>query len=140
MARGKPLPVVTCEDSLSLARRRAVGIVRVSTVKQGDGMSPDVQQDGILAYGRRLGLDVEIRTRKESGKDASARPYFKLAMAAALGKGNEIFWVWDRIGRKLTDHEQLEKDVRAGRLRLHIAMEGRVLTAPRPTQTGWRRT
>ncbi|HEX3854653.1 MAG TPA: recombinase family protein, partial [Polyangiaceae bacterium] len=105
----------------------AIGIVRVSTIKQSDGNSPDVQQAGIEAYARRTGLRLlEVRSVYQSGKDSEARPLYRSAMDEALRHGNVIFWVWDRTGRNLTDHEQLEKHAKAGRLTVHIAHEGRV--------------
>ena len=113
--------------------KNAIGIVRVSTVKQSDGNSPDVQQAGIEAYARRNGLKLlEVRRVYESGKDSEARPLYRSAMDEALRCGNVIFWVWDRTGRNLTDHEQLEKDVKAGRLTVHIAHEGRAFDRRTP--------
>lgn len=120
-----------------VASRDAVGIVRVSTTKQSDGMSPEVQKNGIEEYARSVGLKVEIRKVFESGKESGdARPQFQAALAEARARGNVIFWVWDRSGRNLTDHEQLEKEVRAGKLQVHIALDRRVYNHKTP-ETDW---
>lgn len=136
MARRKPRPSGTKMAGAAEASREAIGIVRCSTQKQGDGMSPDVQENGIAEYARRKGLNVAVRRVFESGKDSAARPQYQEALVEARLKGNIIFWVWDRTGRNLTDHEQLEREVRAGRFRVHIASENRIYDHNTP-DTDW---
>lgn len=126
MSRKKVKPASTRAAGPRSESRDAIGIVRVSTTKQGDGMSPSVQEAGIKDYARREGLNVTIRKVFESGKESGARPKFQAALAEARAAGHVIFWVGDRTGRNLTDHEQLETEVRGGKLKLHIALEGRV--------------
>jgi len=112
------------------ADRRAIGIVRVSTSKQGDGNSPGIQRDGIGRYAREHGLSlVAVEEIHESGKDADDRPEFNRALERVRTEKvrHIIFWVTDRIGRNMTDYERLEKAVRSGLVVLHIAADGRVL-------------
>lgn len=112
------------------ASRRAVGIVRVSSHKQGDGNSPDVQRAGIEAYAASLGLDLTgIEIIEESAKSSSSRKKFHEAMARAKRKRvrHLVFWVWDRIARNYTDVEKLEEQVRDDLFVLHVANERRVL-------------
>ena len=56
------------------AARRALGIVRVSSRKQLDNNSPNVQRDGIVAYAcRDLELDlVRVEELHESAKRSDA--------------------------------------------------------------------
>jgi site-specific DNA recombinase len=136
MARRKPRPPGTKAPGPAESSREAIGIVRCSTQKQGDGMSPDVQENGIAEYARRKSLNVATRRVFESGKDSAARPQYQDALVEARLKGNIIFWVWDRTGRNLTDHEQLEREVRAGKFRVHIASENRIYDHNTP-DTDW---
>lgn len=127
MSRKKVRHAIVREVGARADSREAIGIVRVSTTKQGDGMSPAVQEAGIKAYARSLGLGVTIRRVFESAKESgAARPKFQAALAEARAVGHVIFWAADRASRNLTDHEQLETEVRAGNLKVHIALEGRV--------------
>jgi hypothetical protein len=128
-------PTVVCAaDSIN-----AIGIVRVSTAKQSDGMSPDVQQRGIEDYARRRGLHlVEVHHVHESGKDSGARPLFRSALDEAIKFGNVIFWVWDRSGRNLAD-QRFSMYEKFRDLRTHPRFEAylhakaaELLAAPKP--------
>jgi site-specific DNA recombinase len=132
MARRKPKPPAKARATLAETSREAVCIVRCSTRKQGDGTSPEVQENGSVAYSLRNGMKPTVVRVFESGKDSAARPQYQAALVEARRKGNLIFWVWDRSGRNLTDHEELEREVRAGKFRVHIASENRVFTDTTP--------
>ncbi len=110
--------------------RRAMGIVRVSSHKQGDGNSPDVQRNGIIAYSESLGMDLlDVAIIEESAKTSATRQKFHEALAKARKQKirHLVFWVWDRIARNYTDVEQLEMDVRRDEFVLHLANERKVL-------------
>ncbi len=109
--------------------RTMLGIVRVSTRKQGDGISPDVQEAGIREYARDNGYELVAVIRvHESGKDSEKRPQFQKAFARVLAEniGHVVFWVSDRLGRNLTDFERFEREVRAGTFVLHFARDRRI--------------
>jgi site-specific DNA recombinase len=113
----------------------ALGIVRVSSTKQADGNSPDVQRSGIVGYAlaKKFTLvdTVEIH---ESGKDSSARPQFRRALARLHSEGirHVVFWVFDRVGRNFTDYELIETCVKRGDFELHLASEGRSFSKTTP--------
>ena len=105
---------------------RALGIVRVSSKKQGDNNSPGVQRDGIRAYAVANDLDlVEVVQIEESAKSSEARVKFHAALEKA--KRNKarhlVFWVWDRSTRNFTDYELLEDLIRRDEMVLHVAHE-----------------
>ena len=106
--------------------QRALGIVRVSSKKQGDNNSPGVQREGITAHARALGLHVvDIVMLEESAKSSDARVKFHAALARAKKEKvrHLVFWVWDRTTRNFTDYELLEDLIRRDEVVLHVAHE-----------------
>jgi len=104
-------------------------------------MSPEVQEKLIRACAATLKLNVEICVIYESGKDFDARPQFQAALAKARAKGNVIFSVWDRTGRNLTDHEQLERSTCAPANSEYTSLRKAAHTTSRPAvPTGSRPT
>lgn len=105
---------------------KAIGIVRVSSKKQGDNNSPGVQREGITAHAKTLGLHlVDVVQIEESAKSSEARVKFHAALARAKKEKvrHLIFWVWDRTTRNFTDYELLEDLIRKDALVLHVAHE-----------------
>ncbi|MBI1948626.1 MAG: recombinase family protein [Deltaproteobacteria bacterium] len=105
---------------------RALGIVRVSSKKQGDNNSPGVQREGITAHAQALGLHVvDIVMLEESAKSSDARVKFHAALARAKKEKvrHLVFWVWDRTTRNFTDYELLEDLIRRDEMVLHVAHE-----------------
>lgn len=105
---------------------RAIGIVRVSSKKQGDNNSPGVQREGITAHAKAHGLHlVDVITLEESAKSSEARVKFHAALARAKKDKTRhlIFWVWDRTTRNFTDYELLEDLIRRDEVVLHVAAE-----------------
>jgi site-specific DNA recombinase len=113
----------------------ALGIVRVSSTKQADGSSPDVQRSGIVGFTAAKGFKlVDVVEIHESGKDSSARPQFRRALARVQSEGirHVVFWVFDRVGRNFTDYEFIETSVKRGDFELHLASEGRSFSKTTP--------
>jgi site-specific DNA recombinase len=105
---------------------RAIGIVRVSSKKQGDNNSPGVQREGITAHAKAHGLQlVDVVMLEESAKSSEARVKFHAALARAKKEKvrHLVFWVWDRTTRNFTDYETLEDLIRRDDLVLHVAHE-----------------
>ncbi|WP_108811911.1 recombinase family protein [Sphingorhabdus sp. Alg231-15] len=119
--------------------KRCYGYVRVSTVKQGEGVSLDAQKEAISDFARRNGFDI-IEWFKETETAAKrGRPRFN-AMLAALRRGKAdavIFHKIDRSARNFTDwgkvgdlidagidvrfaHEDMDMRSRGGRLTADI--------------------
>ncbi|MEW6777723.1 MAG: recombinase family protein [Bdellovibrionota bacterium] len=117
-------------ESWLSSNKKAFGIVRVSSHKQGDGSSPDVQKAGIEFYAESLGLSLSgVAVIEESAKYSSTRKKYHEAIKTARKSGARhlVFWVWDRIARNYTDVEDLEQDIRRDVFVLHLANERRVL-------------
>lgn len=113
----------------------ALGIVRVSSTKQADGSSPDVQRSGIVGFTAANGFKlVDVVEIHESGKDSSARPQFRRALGRVQSEGirHVVFWVFDRVGRNFTDYEFIETSVKRGDFELHLASEGRSFNKTTP--------
>ena len=105
---------------------RAIGVVRVSSKKQGDNNSPGVQRDGITSHAKAHGLHlVDVIMLEESAKSSEARVMFHAALARAKKEKvrHLVFWVWDRTTRNFTDYELLEDLIRRDELVLHVAHE-----------------
>jgi DNA invertase Pin-like site-specific DNA recombinase len=114
---------------------RAMGIVRMSSLKQDRGNSPEVQREGIQDYAADLALDlIGTVMIHESGKESQTRPRYNQALAKARTENARhlIFWVWDRAARNFTDLENLEREVTADRLVIHSASDRRALDAQSP--------
>ncbi|MFC1610110.1 recombinase family protein [Myxococcota bacterium] len=114
---------------------KAIGIVRVSSRKQRDNNSPELQRRGIEEYiaGQDLKL-VRIERIHESAAKADERGKFQAALERAKAQHVQhvVFWVRDRLTRNFTDHEKMEEDVRAGVFDLHFASERKRLHKDSP--------
>jgi site-specific DNA recombinase len=105
---------------------RALGIVRVSSKKQGDNNSPGIERDGITAHAKAHGLHlVDVITLEESAKSSEARVKFHAALERIKKEKvrHLVFWVWDRTTRNFTDYETLEDLIRRDAVVLHVAHE-----------------
>lgn len=114
---------------------RAIGLVRVSSKKQGDNNSPGVQSDGIKAYALAAGLElVDVVVLEESAKTSDARVKFHAALERAKKEKvrHLVFWVWDRSTRNFTDYELLEDLIRKDEVVMHFAHERWHLHADSP--------
>jgi site-specific DNA recombinase len=103
---------------------RALGVVRVSSKKQGDNNSPGVQREGIVAHAKAHGLHlVDVLVLEESAKRSEARVKFHAALARMKKDKvrHLVFWVWDRSTRNFTDYELLEDLIRRDEMVLHVA-------------------
>lgn len=113
----------------------AMGIVRISSGRQADGLSPDVQKAEILKYAKKMGLNllgiVEII---ESAKDAKARTKYKEAIRSIEKRkiGNVIFYMYDREARNFTDLEENEDKVIGGVFNIHYVKENQILHRDSP--------
>lgn len=105
---------------------RALGVVRVSSKKQGDNNSPGVQREGITAHAKALGLQLaDVIVLEESAKSSEARVKFHAALARMKKEKirHLVFWVWDRTTRNFTDYELLEDLIKRDEMVLHVAHE-----------------
>ncbi len=115
--------------------RRAVGIVRVSNIRQLDGNSPTTQRKGITAYAADVGIQLaRIEEFHESAKRSKDRIKFHALIERARSEGirHLVYFVWDRTTRNFTDHEWLEELIRDDVFVLHVAHDNRVLHKDSP--------
>ncbi len=115
--------------------RDAIAILRVSSHRQRDNLSHDIQAKEIEAYYRTHNLDL-VRTVRfiESAKDSEKRLKYHEAIEFALENGirHILFYMGDREARNLTDNEYNEKLVLQDRIVLHYVSERKILHANSP--------
>lgn len=112
--------------NIQYLNKNAIAIIRLSSGRQADGLSLDVQSDEIKAYCKRLGLKLlEEFSIIESAKDSKKRFKYKDAIRFAEKNkiGNIVFYMADREARNLTDLETNEAKVLKGIFNLHYAKE-----------------
>lgn len=116
--------------------RKAMALIRVSSHKQKDNNSPEVQRRAIADHAARLGLEIGDRYEEfqESAAKSGDRKKFHAALKRARDGGvrHLIVWVLDRSSRNFTDFEMLEEAIRADALVLHVAHSNEVLHAGSP--------
>lgn len=117
--------------------KKAVAILRVSSVKQTDGgISHQVQEEKCREYAKDLGLDlVSVFTFAESAKDSQHRKKYNEAMAFVRKNkiGNVLFYMTDREARNMTDGEENERRVLKGEFNIHYVNERKILHQNTPT-------
>jgi site-specific DNA recombinase len=110
--------------------KRAIAIPRVSSKRQGDNLSHDVQASEIEEYCRQHGLQL-VKSFKltESAKRAVDRKQYRAAIDFALTEGvrHLLFYVQDRESRNLRDLEDNEQHVKDGKLVIHYVRDRKVL-------------
>ena len=108
----------------------ALAIFRVSSRRQDDGISKDVQRAEVHKYCAEFGLRL-LREEEitESAKDSEERKkYHSLLDWALKNKIRHIlFYMGDREARNLTDNEANEKLVRQDLIVLHYVRERKAL-------------
>jgi site-specific DNA recombinase len=79
----------------------AAAYIRVSTTKQGDGYSPEIQEEQIRAFAAREGYDLMLLERdEESGHSLTRAGYAKVLEAARNGTiGAVLVHAFDRFAR-----------------------------------------
>jgi site-specific DNA recombinase len=109
---------------------KAVAILRVSSHRQRDNTSHEVQEHRAKDYAHERGLGiVTVEAIVESAKDADDRTKFRAAINNALKKRirHVLFYMTDREARNFTDIETNHKLVKQGRLVIHYVNDGRIL-------------
>ncbi len=122
-------------ENIIYKNKKAVAILRVSSVRQEDGISHQVQEKKSQEYCNENGLDlVKIFVITESAKDTDDRKQYHEAMAFILKNkyGNVIFYAPDREARNATDLEQNEKWVKAEFFNIHYLTEKLIMHRSSP--------
>ncbi len=100
------------------------GYVRVSTVKQGDGVSLDAQKDAILEYARRKQLTITQWWEERETAAKQGRPVFN-QMVAQLKRGDAKGLIIHRIDRSARNYHDwaVISDLADSGIEFHIATE-----------------
>ncbi len=104
--------------------KQCFGYVRVSTQKQGEGVSLEAQKDAILEYANRKGLAIcrWFEERETAAKEG--RPVFN-QMVAKLKRGDAAGLVTHKIDRSARNYHDwaVISDLADGGIEFHIATE-----------------
>lgn len=102
--------------------KKVYGYIRVSTVKQGKGVSPDEQKDAIERYAEKRELEVIEWFEEEKTAAKQGRPLFNKMMKLLKAKkaNGVIMHKIDRGTRNLKDWVALQ-DMMASGIELHFA-------------------
>lgn len=127
------------KNEVKYINKRAVAILRVSSYKQEDGFSHDVQLKYATDYcendcnRQKLEL-VKVFTLTESAKKSEDRKKYAEAMHYISQNkiGNVIFYMQDRETRNLTDLEQNEQRVTSGDFIIHFSHDRKCLHSASP--------
>lgn len=109
---------------------KAIAILRVSSHRQKDGISFEVQRSEVEKYSIKNNLElIDVVAIVESAKDSDHRKKYRQALDGALKEGiyNILYYMNDRECRNLTDNERSEQLIRAGLISIHYVREGKVL-------------
>ncbi|RYE33303.1 MAG: hypothetical protein EOP48_30805, partial [Sphingobacteriales bacterium] len=111
------------------SNKEALAIVRVSSHKQTEGASPDVQENEIYRYCAERGLVlVRVARLQESAKDSDKRQEYDKEIRHALKKNirHVLFYMSDREARNMTDIEASNKLILLGKIIVHHVQERKV--------------
>lgn len=100
------------------------GYVRVSTVKQGDGVSLDAQKDAIVEFARRKQLTITQWWEERETAAKQGRPVFN-QMVASLKRGDAKGLVIHKIDRSARNYHDwaIISDLADSGIEFHIATE-----------------
>lgn len=100
------------------------GYVRVSTVKQGDGVSLEAQKDAILEYARRKNLTITQWWEEKETAAKQGRPVFN-SMVASLKHGDAKGLLIHKIDRSARNYHDwaIISDLADAGIEFHIATE-----------------
>lgn len=104
--------------------KQCFGYVRVSTVKQGDGVSLEAQKDAILDYAHRKGLAISEWWEEKETAAKKGRPVFN-RMVARLKRGDASGLITHKIDRSARNYHDwaVISDLADSGIEIHIATE-----------------
>ena len=104
--------------------KQCFGYVRVSTLKQGEGVSLEAQKDAILEYANRKGLAISRWWEEKETAAKEGRPVFN-QMVAKLKRGDAAGLVTHKIDRSARNYHDwaVISDLADGGIEFHIATE-----------------
>ena len=104
--------------------KQCFGYVRVSTVKQGEGVSLEAQKDAILEYANRRGLTICRWFEEKETAAKKGRPVFN-QMVVRLKRGDAAGLIAHKIDRSARNYHDwaVISDLADGGIEFHIATE-----------------
>jgi site-specific DNA recombinase len=110
--------------------QRGLAVLRVSSRRQEDGFSHDLQEQEVRQYAAREGIElVDIVRFIESAKKSGERKQYDAAIQKVLSHKieNLLFYQQDREARNQSDLERNEQYVKAGFFKIHYVRDRKVL-------------
>lgn len=109
---------------------RATAILRVSSRRQKDNTSHDIQEREVKEYCQHHELKL-VKTYRiiESAKNSDERRQYNQALSDALTNGvrHILFYMFDRESRNLTDNEKNENLVKNDKIVIHYVRDSKVI-------------
>lgn len=104
--------------------KQCYAYVRVSTVKQGEGVSMDAQKDAIIEYAARKGLAISLWWEEKETAAKKGRPVFN-NMVARLKRGQAAGLIIHKIDRSARNYHDwaVISDLADSGIDFHIATE-----------------
>ncbi len=104
--------------------KRCFGYVRVSTLKQGDGVSLEAQQEAIQSFASRHNIIISQWFEERETAAKRGRPIFN-AMTAQLQRGKADGVIFHKIDRSTRNHSDWAKigDLADAGINIHFANE-----------------
>lgn len=104
--------------------KRCFGYIRVSTVKQGDGVSLDAQKDAIIGFAERNGITITRWFEEKETAAKRGRPVFAGMIRALMRKQADgvVIHKIDRSARNIADWAKIGELSDAG-IDVHFAAE-----------------
>ena len=122
-------------NNLHFINKKAIAILRVSSLAQADGFSHDVQAKSVQDHCARYDLNlVKIFPIVESGRTSLKRKHYQEAMDFAFKNKvwNILFYKQDRECRNMLDHAFNVERVKSGKICIHYTSENRILHKESP--------
>lgn len=116
--------------NVSYVNKKSIAVIRISSTKQTDGSSPEIQKEAADRHCKRHGLElVKIFEIVESAKSFKNRKQYQEAIRFAEKSkiGNILFYMPDRLSRNFSDVESLEFKILDGIFNVHFVQEGLIL-------------
>jgi DNA invertase Pin-like site-specific DNA recombinase len=117
------------------SNRRSVAILRVSSRKQTDNTSHEVQEREVADYAKSNGLNlVKVYKITESARHSKNRKQYRAALDFILSEGvrHILFYMQDREARNLQDLEDNENLIKNDQIVIHYVHDRRVLDKNSP--------
>ncbi|USN48081.1 MAG: recombinase family protein [Pseudobdellovibrionaceae bacterium] len=122
-------------ETINYKNKNAVAILRVSSGRQKDGISHEVQETKCREYCEEKGFKlIKVFVITESAKRSESRKQYHEAMAFIKKQkhGNVLFYMQDREARNLKDVAENEECVLDGLFNIHYVSDRKIIHQDSP--------